>query len=80
MLDLDWSWYYLVTCFSIFQPADKTGRISSLSRMSNNAAMLFGAMISGFLVLSLGISVLFILVAVIMICFVGIAAFLWRLR
>ena len=63
-----------------FLPADKIGRISSLSRMSNNVAMLFGAMISGFLVLSLGISVLFILVAVIMICFVGIAAFLWRLR
>ena len=63
-----------------FLPADKIGRISSLSRMSNNAAMLFGAMISGFLVLSLGISVLFILVAVIMICFVAIAAFLWRLR
>ena len=59
-------------------PADKIGRISSLSRMSNNAAMLVGVMISGFLVLSLGISVLFILVAIIMIGLVGVTAFVWR--
>jgi len=60
-------------------PADKIGRISSLSRMSNNIAMLIGALFSGFLVLFLGVSMLFIVVALIMICLVGVTAFLWRI-